>query len=82
LDEPEFTRLVEFESGMFHLLTDGFVVDVFQWLSFFPFKSIQTLKDMCHERDEIGGRICRSGGQQSTKSSRSHGRSVEGKEGG
>ena len=42
LDQPEFTRLVEFESGMFHLLTDGFVVDVFQRLSFFPFKSIQT----------------------------------------
>ena len=44
LDDPELTRLAEVESGIFHLLTSGFLVDVFSWLKSFPFKSIQTLK--------------------------------------
>ena len=59
LDDPEFTRIVELGSGLFHGLVNGFVVDVLPWLKFFPFKSIQTLKEISQDRDEIFGRIYR-----------------------
>jgi len=57
VDDPEFTRLVEVDSGIFHMFTNGFVVDVFPCLKFLPFKSIQTLKEICHDRNKILGRI-------------------------
>ena len=59
MDDPEFARLIEVDSGILHMFTNGFVVDVFPWLKFFPFNSIQTLKERCHDRDEIHGRIYR-----------------------
>ena len=59
LDDPELTRLFEDESGIFNLLASGFLVDVFPWLKCFPFKSIQTLKEFCEDKDKILGRIHR-----------------------
>ena len=59
LDDPEFTRVVEIGSGIFHMFTAGFVVDVLPWLKCLPLKSIQTLKELCKDRDEIFGRIYR-----------------------
>lgn len=59
LDDPEFTRLAEIESEIFNMFTNGFLVDVFPWLKCFPFKSIQTLKELCEDRDKILGRIHR-----------------------
>ena len=47
------------KSTALHMCTNGFVVDVFPRLKFFPFNSIHTLKEMCHDRDEILGRIYR-----------------------
>ena len=35
MDDPEFTRLVEVDSGIFHMFTNGFVVDVFPCLNFY-----------------------------------------------
>ena len=59
VDVPVSARLVEVDSGIFNMVANGFVVDVFPWLKFFLFKSTHTLKEMCHDRDEILGRIHR-----------------------
>ena len=59
MDVPVSARLVEVDSGIFNMVANGFVVDVFPWLKFFLFKSTHTLKEMCHDRDEILGRIHR-----------------------
>lgn len=57
LDDPEFTRLLEMTNGVAKMLASGCLVDVFPWLWFFPFKSIQVLKKSCQERNELVGRI-------------------------
>ncbi|KAJ7319209.1 hypothetical protein OS493_036372 [Desmophyllum pertusum] len=59
LDDPEFTKFLEITNGIAKMVGAGSVVDVFPWLSFIPFKSIQNLKEKCKERDELVGRIYR-----------------------
>lgn len=59
LDDPEFIRLAEIESGIFMMFTEGFLVDVFPCLKFFPFKSIRAVKELSDDRDKILGRIYR-----------------------
>ena len=44
-------------NGMTKMVASGSVVDVFPWLRVFPFKTIETLKKCCKERDELVGRI-------------------------
>ena len=59
LDDPEFTKFVEITNAVVRILAVGSVVDVFPWLGFIPFKSIQNLRDKCKERDELVGKIYR-----------------------
>ena len=59
LDDPEFSRFLKMTSGLMTMVESGNVVDVFPWLRIFPFKSIQTLKECCKERDEMIGKIYR-----------------------
>ena len=59
LDDPEFLRILEMITGVAKMLASGSLVDVFPWLSFLPFKSIQTAKRRREERDELIGRIYR-----------------------
>ena len=59
LNDPEFSKFVEITNEIFEMLGSGSVVDIFPWLRFFPFKSIQRFKEKCKERDEIVGRIYR-----------------------
>ena len=59
LDDPEFTKFMEINDTILNMLAAGSVVDVFPWLGFIPFKSIQNLKEKCSERNEIIGRIYR-----------------------
>ena len=59
LDDPEFTKFLEINDTILALLAVGSVVDVFPWLGFIPFKSIQNLKAKCAERNEIMSRIYR-----------------------
>ena len=59
LDDPEFTKFVEITNAVLTMLAAGSVVDVFPWLGFIPFKSIQNLRDKCKERDELVGKIYR-----------------------
>jgi len=56
---PEFSKFVKITNGIVETIASGSVVDVFPWLRFFPFKSIQSLKEVCKERDELVGRIYR-----------------------
>jgi len=58
-DDPDFVRFLEMINGVAKMLASGSVVDVFPWLRFFPFKSIQTLKKSCEERDKLVGKIYR-----------------------
>ncbi|KAL9961432.1 hypothetical protein ACROYT_G030370, partial [Oculina patagonica] len=59
LNDLQFTNLLEITDGILKMLASGSVVDAFPWLRFFPFKSIQNLKEKCTERDELFGRIYR-----------------------
>ena len=59
LDDPEFTKFMEINDTILNMLAAGSVVDVFPWLGFIPFKSIQNLKEKCSERNEIISRIYR-----------------------
>jgi len=59
LDDPEFTTFMEINDTIMAMLVVGNVVDLFPWLGFIPFKSIQNLKAKCAERNEIIGRIYR-----------------------
>ena len=59
LDDPEFTKFVEITNTLATIFVAGCVVDVFPWLGFIPFKSIQNLRDKCKERDELVGKIYR-----------------------
>ena len=59
LDDPEFTKFMEINDTIMAMLVVGNVVDLFPWLGFIPFKSIQNLKAKCAERNEIIGRIYR-----------------------
>ncbi|KAJ7319208.1 hypothetical protein OS493_036371 [Desmophyllum pertusum] len=59
LDDPEFTKVIEITEGIVKMIASGSVVDAFPWLRFFPFKSVQNLKEKCNERDELVGRIYR-----------------------
>ena len=59
LHDPEFTKFLEITNGIFEMLASGSVVDVFPWLRFFPFKSIQRFKKNCKERNELVGKIYR-----------------------
>ena len=59
LDDPEFSRFLEMTNGVTKVLASGSVVDVFPWLWLLPFKSIQTMKKSCQERDELVGEIYR-----------------------
>ena len=57
LDDPEFTKFMEINDTIVNTLASGSVVDVFPWLGFIPFKSIQNLKQKCTELNEIISRI-------------------------
>ena len=59
LDDPEFTKFIEINDTIVNMVSAGSVVDVFPWLRFIPFKSIQNLKEKCAERNEIIRRIYR-----------------------
>ena len=59
LDDSEFTRIVDIGEVTFNSFTSGSVVDALPWLKFLPLKSIQTLKDLFKDRNEIFGRIYR-----------------------
>ena len=59
LDDPEFTKFIEINDTILSILATGSVVDVFPWLRFIPFKSIQNLKEKCRERYEMISRIYR-----------------------
>ena len=59
LDDPEFTKFMEINDTILNTLAAGSVVDMFSWLRFIPFKSIQRLKEKCAERNEIISRIYR-----------------------
>ena len=59
LNDPEFSRFLKMTSGIAKMVASGSVVDVFPWLRIFPFKSIQTLKECCKERDGMIGKIYR-----------------------
>ncbi|KAJ7319207.1 hypothetical protein OS493_036370 [Desmophyllum pertusum] len=59
LDDPEFTKVTEITEGIVKMIASGSVVDALPWLRFFPFKSVQNLKEKCNERDELVGRIYR-----------------------
>lgn len=56
-DDPELKRLLEVDSEIFTMLTNGFAVDFFPWLQHFPSTSIRSLKELYKERDEILGKI-------------------------
>ena len=45
LDDPEFSKFVKITKGIVDTIASGSVVNVFPWLRFFPFKSIQSLKE-------------------------------------
>ncbi|KAJ7319206.1 hypothetical protein OS493_036369 [Desmophyllum pertusum] len=53
LDDPEFTKVIEITEGIVKMVASGSVVDALPWLRFFPFKSVQNLKEKCNERDEL-----------------------------
>ena len=57
LNDPEFTKFMDVTETIVTMLAAGSVVDVFPWLSFIPFKSMQSLKEKCIERDDLFGRI-------------------------
>ena len=59
LDDPEFTKFMEINDTITSMVSAGSVVDVFPWLGFIPFKSIQNLKEKCSARNEIISRIYR-----------------------
>ena len=59
LDDPEFTKFMEINDTITSMVSAGSVVDVFPWLGFIPFKSIQNLKEKCSERNEIISKIYR-----------------------
>ena len=59
LDDPEFSKVIEITHEIFAMLGSGSIVDVFPWLNFFPFKSVQKYKKICEERDDLVGRIYR-----------------------
>ena len=59
LDDPEFLKVIEITNGIFAMFGSGSIVDVFPWLKFFPFKSVQRFKKFCEERDDLFGRIYR-----------------------
>ena len=59
LDDPEFARLAEAESSIFHTFVTGTLADVLPILKIFPFKSIMSHKGYCKDQDEIIGRIHR-----------------------
>ena len=59
LDDPEFVKFMEITDTMASMVAAGCIVDVFPWLSFIPFKSMQKLKEKCKERDELFGTIYR-----------------------
>ena len=59
LDDPEFTKFMEITNAIASVVAAGSVVDVFPWLKFIPFKSIEKLKKKCQERDELVGKIYR-----------------------
>ncbi|KAL9961429.1 hypothetical protein ACROYT_G030367 [Oculina patagonica] len=59
LNDPEFTRFMEVTHTIVSMLAAGSIVDVFPWLKFIPFKSIQSLKEKCIERNELFDRIYR-----------------------
>ena len=58
-DDPEFLKFSDITNSIVSMLAAGSIVDVFPWLRFYPFKSIQLLKEKCKERDELVGRIYR-----------------------
>ena len=57
LDDPKFTKFMDVTETIVTMLAAGSVVDVFPWLSFIPFKSMQSLKEKCTERDKLFRRI-------------------------
>ena len=57
LDDPEFLKMIEITNAIIAVLGSGSIVDVFPWLKFFPFKSVQRFKKICEERDDLVGRI-------------------------
>ena len=59
LDDPEFTNFLDIMHAIENTIASGSIVDVFPWLRFYPFKSIQLLREKCKERDELVGRIYR-----------------------
>lgn len=59
LDDPEFSRLLEMTNGVAQMVASGSLVDVFPWLWFLPFKSIQVLKNSNKDREELIGGIYR-----------------------
>ena len=59
LHDPEFSRLLEMTNGTVKMVSSGSLVDVFPWLWFLPFKSIETIKMCVKERDELIGKIYR-----------------------
>ncbi len=59
LNDPEFTKFMEITSTMASGVAAGSIVDVFPWLKFIPFKSLERLKEKCKERDELFGTIYR-----------------------
>ena len=57
LDDPEFVKFMEITNTVATVVSAGSIVDVFPWLSFIPFNSLQNLKEKCKERDELFGTI-------------------------
>ena len=59
LDDPEFLSVIAITNGIFAMFGSGSIADVFPWLKFFPFNSVQRFKKICEERDDLFGRIYR-----------------------
>lgn len=57
LDDPEFTNFLGIMHAIENTVAAGSIVDIFPWLRFYPFKSIQHLRENCRDRDGLVGRI-------------------------
>ena len=56
LDDPEFTKFLDITNALAKMVAAGSIVDVFPWLGWIPFKSLQNLREKCKERDELLGK--------------------------
>ena len=57
LQDPEFTKFVDITSTLAALVSTGSIVDMIPCLKIFPFKSLQRLKQVCRERDDVVRKI-------------------------